>query len=397
MTRFCRVVALAIVGMLLATSPAFAQYRVHDWMNFEDGRLPSRLQFGHTADESTVTAFDMNASGVPAILRSGVARTEIGRGAVRFVPTVERNHLSAVSTTYMDRARLGANGRALYQADFFLPGPGAPVPETMALLAVSGDSTSMTSYHMYRFGIQRGNRLFFAYADGINPEPRIFLFQDFDDLGLQRPGWHRFQIIFFGQDTIYCAVDGRMTSFSPITEPSITVMRPGMMVTRGEGPAQNQVQAIADNLSIQWTALASPLPDSPWTRPTAAMLGAAGSRNIIEEGSALPWTSNPTEAGATARQAGKPILAMFYAPRIAPYSYLQSIVPQDQEARDLFENYVLLRVDTNQLSGGTLAERFDVFRVPTFITLDPDGRESQRLTIVNNQTEWEELRQFLAP
>ncbi len=391
--------ALTLVLAFVATSaaPLSAQYRVHDWMNFEDGRLPERLAFGHLANEETVTPLNMSAPGIPAALRIGVAQTEIGAGAIRFAPTDSNNHLSAVSTTAMERNRLGADGRALYQADFFLPGPGAPVPETMALLAVAGEAGgSTTSYRMYRFGIQRGNRLFFAFADGVSANPVIYLFQDFDQLGLARPGWHRFQIIFFGQNTIYCAVDGRMTSFSPIEESSLTTMRPGLMVTRGEIPPTAQVQALADNLSIQWTPLASPLPDSPWTRPTAAMLaGTATTRNLMEEGSRLPWTSNPTEAWTTARQANRPILAMFYAPRIAPYTYLQSVVPQTPDSQTLFEDFVLLRVDTNQLSGGTLAERFDVFRVPTFIKLDAAGKESGRFTVVNNQTSWTEIQQFL--
>jgi hypothetical protein len=393
-----RHLTLAIIFVVLAVAPAAAQYRVHDWMNFNDGRLPERLAFGHYADETTVAPISMSNPAIPPVMRLGAAETEIGAGAVRFAPTGDRNHLSAVSTTSMERNRLGADGRALYQADFFLPAAGAPVPETIALLAVSAEegSTSTTNYRMYRFGIQRGNRLFFAYADGVNPNPQIFLFQDFDQLGLQRPGWHRFQIIFFGQDTIYCAVDGRMTNFSPITEPSLTRMRPGMMVTRGERPPTDQVFAVADNLSIQWTPLSSPLPDSPWTAPTAAMLaGTTATRNIMEGNSRLPWLDNPTEAATAARADNRTILAMFFAPRIAPYTYLQGIVPQTDDSRALFEKFVLLRVDTNQLSGGTLAERFDVFRVPTFIKLDATGTEAGRLTVVNNQTTWEEISTFL--
>jgi hypothetical protein len=391
----CRVVTLAIILLGLAVAPASAQYRVHDWMNFDDGRLPQRLDFGHFADEATVTVLNMNAAGVPAVLRAGAARREIGPGAVRFAPTSDRIHLSAVSSTAMERNRLGADGRALYQADFYLPPEGQPMPETIALLAVADGGTG-SSYRMYRFGIQRPSRLFFAYADGINPEPVIFQFQDFNDLGLARPGWHRFQIIFFGQETIYCAVDGRMTRFSPLTEPSLTRMRPGLMVTRGERPDSEIVAAVADNLSIQWTPLASPLPDSPWTTPVPGIVGSSPTRNLMEEGSRLPWTSNPTEAATTARQANKPILAMFYAPRIAPYTYLQSIVPQDEGGMEAFNKFVLLRVDTNQLSGGTLAERFDVFRVPTFIKLDAGGHDQGRLTVINGQTKWDDVKAFLA-
>src|SRR5690606_1137058 len=175
----CRVLTLALALIVLAVAPAMAQYRVHDWMNFDDGRLPQRLAFGHSADESTVTVMNLMGGNVPPILRLGIAQTEIGRGAVRFVPTPDLMHLSAVSTTSMERNRLGVDGRALYQADFFLPAPGTPVPETIALLAVSAEGTSTTQYRMSRFGIQRGNRLFFAYADGVDPTPKIFLFQDF--------------------------------------------------------------------------------------------------------------------------------------------------------------------------------------------------------------------------
>jgi hypothetical protein len=125
------------------------------------------------------------------------------------------------------------------------------------------------------------------------------------------------------------------------------------------------------------------------------LAGTTATRNIMEGNSRLPWLDNPTEAATAARADNRTILAMFFAPRIAPYTYLQGIVPQTDDSRALFEKFVLLRVDTNQLSGGTLAERFDVFRVPTFIKLDATGTEAGRLTVVNNQTTWEEISTFL--
>jgi hypothetical protein len=44
---------------------------------------------------------------------------------------------------------------------------------------------------------------------------------------------------------------------------------------------------------------------------------------------------------------------------------------------------VLLKVDVNQLGGGTLAQRFGIVRVPTFMVMGPDGKELKRIPVVS--------------
>lgn len=384
---------LAIIQVFVL-QPAVAQFKIHTWESFETGTIPSTLLMGHNADSSTILPYHYIQQNAPAEMLSGMANVECGIYGVHFKPSPDKKHLSVVSPAAMRRESLGSSGRALFQADFYLPAAGTSFPNTALLAIEVGGQWPTTSYKMYRFGISEGGgRLFFAYAnDDINATkgaPLVYHHQNLSELNLKRPGWHRFQMIFTGQNEIVCAVDMQPTKFSPVRENSLRNLHAGVMVASTAG----NNSCVVDNISIQWSFDDAPLPESPWIRPVTN--GAVANVNYMESGSEVLWLSDPQSAWSIAQQQQRPILVQFYSPNVPPYNYLTGITPRDTATRELLNRFVLLKLDVNQLGGGTLGQRFNIVRVPTFLTMSPTGTELGRLPVVMNQTPWSEVQAFI--
>lgn len=384
---------LLAISLLLAfvSAPLHAQYRVYAWESFEEGRLPRTLFFGHFADPQTVGIIDYRHRTIPRAMRMGIAPVETGQYGMIFRPVVGRHHLSVVSPVSLDRGRVGEEGRALYQADFYLPPEGQPIPTT-ALLAQVVEG-GQTTYRFYRFGIlEGGEQVFFSYTNN-TAEPLVYLNQPTSELNLRRPGWNRFQIIFRGQEEIICAIDAEPTGFSPIIQRDLRRLNAGIMVTNSEPQPDRPLVVVADNLSIQWTSDDVPIPESPWNIELAD--ASEPNRNYLDSGQTVFWLNDPRRAWQLANSQGRPILTLFHTPTIGPYRYLREIIPLDEATAQLLNRFVLLKVDVNQLGGGSLAERYRITRLPTFVVIGPDGQEEDRSAIVGNQTQWGDVRVFL--
>ena len=383
-----RPAAAAIALLCLCVSTAIAQYRVHTWESFETGDIPATLFRGHAADKTNLFAYNYATPGTPPAMTMGMANIENANFGVKFVLAKKKNHVSVVSPISLDRRTLGAVGKALYQADFYLPPEGEPMPTTalMAMVVEKGRST----YKFYRFGVLAGGKdVYFAFAND-TPSPLLFKPEKIAPFKLARPGWHRFQMIMVGQEDIYCAIDGTPTKFSPIKEKTLSVLNAGLMVAddKGEG------EVVADNLSIQWSFENVPLPDSPWTMTIAE--ADKPNTSLMDSGASVYWLNDAQRAWKLASAQKRPILTKFYAPKIGPYQYLKAITPNDEETRTLLNHFVLLDVDVNQLGGGTMGQKFGIVRLPTFMVLGPDGKEIGRLPVAANQTRWDSVKEFLA-
>jgi hypothetical protein len=380
-----KIILLFLFFLLPIGSTALSQqYLIHSWESFESGTLPESIVRFHHSNETTVRPLDLRSPRIPREANTGAAHLECGQYALAFYPTKEANHLSAFTPNSLNRSRLGEKGCALFQADFFLPALEVPIPNISLLAQVIDEDSG--KYQFYRFGIlAKQNKLFFTFANNTS-KPEIYKQQKTDDFQLSRPGWHRFQIIFQGRDQIFCAIDGQMTSFSPITEATHQILNAGIMVTRGERDSS----AVADNLSIQWTAEEAPLPLSPWTSQHTE--ASTPNSSPLESGESVIWLNDPSKAWETVRRQKRPLMIMFYSPNISPYEYTKQIIPNNQEAYNLFNQYVLLSLDANQLNGGKMAEKFKISRLPSFIVLDPQtGKETKRIVVLNNKTTWNDL------
>lgn len=371
-------------------TPAAAQYDVFLWENFDSGTLPSNFRFGHDADKTNVRPFAYNSPGAPPAMRAGVAFSECGTAGLLLEPRREKNTVSVSAPITLDRSRLGTKGRALFQADFYLPAEGQQIP-TFSLLAMAPQKPGATTpnFSLYRFGVLRdGKRIFFSFANG-TPAPVLFYNSPISDFKIQRPGWARFQIIFEGQDRILCSINGQPTKFPEIRERTLNNLSAGVMVAVDER-ARKLIPCFMDNLSIQWTPDAAPLPESPWrSRKLNAVTDP-----LFAGGGNLYWYPESKQAWEKSNEQKKPLLAFFYVPNNEPTRYLDRITPNTDEARELLNRFVLLKLDANQLAGGTAARRFKITRTPTLIVME-GGQETRRLAIIPNRTQWTDVEQFL--
>lgn len=376
---------LANSGICEASEGGQGRYEILTLEDFNAGVIPETLPMGHSANQDNVLSFAYaSAQGMPGLI-TPLSSVECGSSGVAFQPSTENPHLSLFSKTTLERARLGENGRALYQADYYIPEEGQPLPNIAMLAAVMKTNEDKPSYAFYRFGLERdGKNLFFSFTNN-TPQPVDFRTQPAAEFGLVRPGWNRFQIIFVGQNEIVCAVNGKPTSFSPILEGTLTRLNPGLMVTIGKDPTSS---ALADNLSIQFSAEDAPLPDSPWTMAATA----TQSETLLEPNPDLLWYTDPSAAWKAGQAQRKPILVLFYVPSAAPYANLKKMVPYNDEAKALLQKFILLRVDVNQLAGGKLAQRRKVFRVPTLLVFGVDGQEKTRIQTTAPLTTWESIK-----
>ena len=386
-----RIIFISLLFIPLLSSVQ-AQYRVYTWDNYEKGIFPANLEMTQDATKENVNVFSYNAPGLPPAIHQGIAERECGGYGLSFRTGETQQYLKTISNITLDRDTLGPSGKALFQSDFYLPAENAALTHSAAVVAVlQNDDGSRSPFSFYRFGIVKGDRVFFSFTNNTKA-PAIYHQANLSSLNLDRPGWHRFQIIFQGREEIICAVDGAATPFSPIQEPTLRKLMPGIMVTsstKGDGILYT------DNLSIQWTVDDIPLPESPWSNPSATVQQETYTAPALNSAPSVPvWFTSSEEAWRATQSTKKPLLVLFYAPRAKAYRKLEQIISANEGAREFLNHFVLLKIDLDQLEGGSIAQRFNIYRVPCLMVMDESGRERARETYLMN-SDWRIIFQKL--
>lgn len=390
-----------------------AQYQVFSWENFNNGEFPKTIKFSLEGSNDNTTIVNFKGSDAPSGILDGIAATECGNYGVKFQTSKDSSFLIALSENVLDRKTLGENGKSLYQVDFYLSEQSKDVYSMAVLAVVPGTEKTLKTIKMYRLGILNGTYFFFSYMNE-QDKPLIYQHELISDFNLKIPGWHRIQIIFEGQDKIICAIDGKASKFSPIIEPSLTSLQAGLMVTASQEESKFKPGTVyADNLSIQKSIGDVPLPESPWfaespvaqndtqlsykasdTKPIAQTASQSSMMKLQpispQQSAPLTWLSSPDEAWQASQNMKKPILIMFYVPNIETYKTLENVFATDISAKNLLNNFVLLKLDVNQLSGGMQAQNFNIFKVPTFIILNLNGTEKSRVSFGRGM-EWKNI------
>jgi len=378
---------LLILIYVLIGIPASAQYKVFVWDNFDDGKFPGTLEFAYQSSAKTVSVYDYQLPGSAFLLHDQRAPLECGRYGLKIQTTSSARFQSVVDSLVLDRDLLGEKGRALYQADLYLPEDVSSQPSMDVVAVDHRIEDASKSWKFYRLGMKK-TAIYFSYTNGDVKKggPILYYQQKISDFKLKRPGWHRIQLIFEGREGIICAVDGRPTKFSPFNEGTLRNLRAGIMAI---SPEDSPGECIVDNLSVQWTPEEIAMPNSPWgaehgKSPSLRLSGSQGS------GAPLKWSDSPAEAWNKSQEQKQPILILFYTPQLEGYHYITRQMEKDPKAKDLLKRFVLLSVDVNQLRGGRFVESFNIFKVPTFLVMGVDGKEKTR-AIVSSATTWSDV------
>lgn len=386
MIKLTKNILVGLISLTAATS--FGQYQAKEWANFEDGAIPAgSVRIGGNVDTNASVIAATEATTQSEVFRNN---PEIGKSVLRLRSTPSKLDSStwqtgiAVGET-LDRSSLGTKGRALIQADFYIEEDGA-FPDLAVLAMEPPDANAKTipsvKKAFYRFGITLGKRLYFSAVYPKEEKARIFE-QDNKLLEqIPRPGWHRFSIVFEGTDTIRCYVDGREASFSPIQDSGIKEAMVGVLLASKDRDPYN---AYVDNLSIQVSDDAPALPSSPYNDRWKIAAGSsvkarrAGANTVTPVAQtatalAVDWQA-PAEAWKKAQAEKKGLLLYFYAPGVSRVESMNNLLNNDPGAKSFIARHSCARIDVNQLEGGSIAKKYNVFKVPTLLVISPDAQK----------------------
>ena len=113
----------------------------------------------------------------------------------------------------------------------------------------------------------------------------------------------------------------------------------------------------------------------------------------------IHWHVSPDSAWEQCAAERRPILTLFYTKGARTYPALEQILKTDASAQQLVTSFIPLRVDVNQLMGGSLAQKFGVYRVPAFVVIGATGAVKGHVVFDEN-TPWpsvaSQLQQVLA-
>jgi len=394
--------------LAVAVSSASAQYEVKEWANFEDGKIPDNvitIGGGWQKRLSVVTPESVTTQ--PAAFKNG----EVGKGVLSLQASPVKTdaktwQLGLAVGEVIDRSKLTAQGRAMFQADFYIEADGNY--PSLAVMAMEppkdmyNNHVDSISGAFYRFGITKNNRLYYSQVVPGDATAKKFE-QDAELLKkIPAPGWHRFALVCEGPDTLRCYVDGREAGFSPIKDTAMTSVMVGLLLAEQD----RAYTAYADNISIQMSDEAPALPASPydagWSMPAgssskAASAGASTAVPTAQVSTALAsdWQP-PVEAWAKAQQEKKGLLLYFFAPGIERVEKVNQMLTSDAAAKAYIARHSCARIDVNQLEGGSIAKKYGIFKVPTFLVISPDGQQYKRVSPGPNET-WPQIESQLAP
>lgn len=382
-------VALSVFCFLPETGPA--QYRTQSLQGFEGtgGGLPEGLLHGHNSTPYTTRIVGYADPSLKSAMGDQYRRDILGDYALGFTPVEQEPHLSIVHHVYLDRGRLGQDGVALLQADFFLPPEGAN-HHTFAILASKYDpeyGNSSRGYRFYRFGIQT-DRVYFSFTNN-TATPVDYRKQDIAEFNLRRPGWHRLQMAFQANGQIFCYVDGNQTNFSPIDDQTLMEISPGLMVTRYK---DSQGTILADNLAMLWSPTSgAELPPSPWTEGVPSTYAGA----IQWDRSGIQWYTRFSDAWHDAETANKHILVFAHTADEVANEYGLKLL-ESPEAGNFMKFVVPLRVNISTEYGRQIAAKMGVTKIqPTFLVLKPNGTPFSSAVLRPHESTWPDLQRQL--
>ena len=440
--RFHRLPGISL-AMLLAAC-AWGEFRPYQMADFEDGRLPESTDpFGVDISSTLKIANLPLITSMPPDFRDGIAAPVVGSygAGIQSKPDPEdrSTHQRGFSIgVLLDRDKLGANGRALYQADFYLPPTNVPEQAPcIAILAldptVSGSASTSSPMSglpkaFYRFGISR-RKTATLYFSCVMPgaETAPVYEQDTKLFGaIPRPGWHRFAMLFTGNEEIRCYLDGKEPRFSPIKDSRLRKLKLGVMLA----DALHSYECYVDNLTILWSMDDSPLPPSPfvasWANvslqtPATAMAAPAVPAAVSVAMPSLPpppattppplppapatvpvidippplpvataplvWLE-PAAAWAQAQKNRQHFLLFFFSPADAASARLDGLLDDNLAARTVVQSCSKAKVDVTRQTGLDIAKGYKIPAVPTMIIFTPDGSEVGRATFTAGDT-WE--------
>jgi hypothetical protein len=240
-----------------------------------------------------------------------------------------------------------------------------------ALIAVDD---SGTIEHYYRFGYAKGS-IYFHFFNGSRFTESLYD-PDLSDK-LQIPGWHTFTMRFNGPSQIYCYVDNQLAFSSPIEQNDVTRFRMGVL-----GWDLKQFRpVIADDFKVSvydsapafqrkmpsFQAPARPASKSPFSN-----FGKPLNNTSRPSSQPIRWFTDTNQALTEGKSSGKKFLLFFYLPGHAKTRQLEQGTFANSSVQATLSKFVPLKL--NGKANPALTKRYGIFKYPTLIIIDMQGR-----------------------
>ena len=111
------------------------------------------------------------------------------------------------------RSRIKSEGRALFEADFYIPAKEQKLPSIAILAMEPLEPGKTTPRSFYRFGFTKGTMLYFSFINPTNKNNPLFYYEKKMVGLLKRPGWHRILHSFRGTGNHPALVDEKNRFF----------------------------------------------------------------------------------------------------------------------------------------------------------------------------------------
>ena len=85
-----------------------------------------------------------------------------------------------------------------------------------------------------------------------------------------------------------------------------------------------------------------------------------------------------------------------FAPGVQRVEQINQILATDPAAKEYMAKHACARVDVNQLEGGSIAKKYQIFKVPAFLVIAPDAQSSTR-SLPGQGATWQQVASDLAP
>jgi hypothetical protein len=372
-----------LIFFVLLTGIVFAQYEVFYWGNFEDAVFPGETVKIGPEPDGRLSIVDLDkVSGMPHSFREYHAASETGHYGLELKNVPAKRVTGIAFDSFLNREKLGVRGRALFQADFFIPSPDESFPRLAVLAMRQMPPGKDRPKAFYRFGLTGEKTIYFSYLNTENKDAemmsKLYKHSNTFIYKLARPAWHRFALVFEGKSTIHCFIDGRELPFSPIEDASLKQLQVGLMMVDDK----KTYSCYVDNLSIQWSPDNVPLPESPYSLEASASLPPLKKET-------LQWLSRQ-EGIKKAASENKSMLVYFQVPQYSSTEKLDQIFETSPSAKVFLQNYVPIKIDVNQLQGGVIAREMKILKGPTMMILSPSGKELKR-AIFKKGDNWENV------
>ncbi len=228
----------------------------------------------------------------------------------------------------------------------------------VALIAIN-DVGSVETY--YRFGYGNSN-VYFHYFYGADFTESVY-----DPIlgeSLEVPGWHTFTMRFEGRNQVNLYVDGKKVMFSPVYMSDITRFQMGVL-----GWDRSAARPIlADDFKV--TLYSSPSSDIAPSFPTPVRTQPGltpGTRVSI-----VPWYTDTNQAVQAAQASGKLFLVLFYASGHPRTQEIESKTLNNPMVQATINKFIPVKLDIK--GNRPVADRYNIFKIPTLIVIDMQGR-----------------------